>query len=310
MAAPPGNLYARGFAADAETERALRAGLSDREVKIQRGRLPVALRTLAAEPSPRLVFFDIDGVPDPEAGARELASVCAIGTALIAIGSTDTARLARLLLRLGIADYLVKPLSAAVVRNASASALDDLPERPYAGNVVVFAGAPGSGASTLVAAIARGIKAEGSTALVVNLDPVSRSLSRLLGAREPEGDLAALLTALDLDPEGDPDEEAAAWEVTIEPEQLDPVCVPSVPGISLISYPRSGPLPPSPYASAVGAFLRHLANQAHAVLVAGVIDPDSPSKQHLRREAWVTPRADTGSVARSARRPDPRADRH
>ena len=64
MARPSGNLYARGFAADAESEKALKAGLAGREVKIQRGRLPVALRMLAAEPSPRLVFVDIDGDGD------------------------------------------------------------------------------------------------------------------------------------------------------------------------------------------------------------------------------------------------------
>ena len=116
MARPSGSLYARGFAGDAESETALKAGLAGREVRIQRGRLPVALRMLAAEPSPRLVFVDIDGVSNPSAAARELVSVYAIGTALIAIGSTDTAHFARSLLRQGITDYLVKPLSAAVVR--------------------------------------------------------------------------------------------------------------------------------------------------------------------------------------------------
>ena len=287
MTPPPGSdsLYARGFAADAETERALRAGLAGREVKIQRGRLPVALRTLAAEASPRLVFVDIDGVSNPEAAARELASVCAIGTALIAIGTTDTAHLARSLLRHGIADYLVKPLSAAVVRDASASALDDLPERTYAGSVVAFAGAPGSGVSTLVAATARGIKGDGRSAIVVNLDPISGSLSALLGAREPAGILATLLASLDPGLELNPDDETANAQAAIEPEQLDSVCVPAVPGISVISYPRAGPLPPSPSALAVGTFLRHLANQAHVVLVAGVVDSDT--RIEIMRQADV-----------------------
>lgn len=275
MARPSGSLYARGFAADAESEKALKAGLSGREVKVQRGRLPVALRMLAAEPSPRLVFVDIDGVPDPQAAARELVSVCAIGTALIAIGTTDTAHFARSLLRQGITDYLVKPLSAAVVRDASATALEDMPERTYAGSVIVFAGAPGSGVSTLVAATARGVKADGRTALVVNLDPISHSLSSLLGAREPAGSLAALLAELDPGLELDPEEELVDSETAISAEQLEGVRTHAVPGISVIGYPRSGPLPPSPSALAVGVLLRHLANQAHVVLVAGIIDPDT-----------------------------------
>ena len=275
MARPSGSLYARGFAGDAESEKALKAGLAGREVKVQRGRLPVALRMLAAEPSPRLVFVDIDGVSNPSAAARELVSVCAIGTALIAIGSTDTAHFARSLLRQGITDYLVKPLSAAVVRNASASALDDMPDRTYAGSVIVFAGAPGSGVSTLVAATARGVRADGRTALVLNLDPISHSLSSLLGAREATGNLAALLAELDPDSESEPDEEVADLERVISVEQLDSVRTDAVSGISVIAYPRSGPLPPSPSALAVGVLLRHLANQAHVVLVAGVVDPDT-----------------------------------
>ena len=275
MARPSGSLYARGFAADAESEKALKAGLAGQEVRIQRGRLPVALRILAAEPSPRLVFVDIDGVSNPETAARELASVCAIGTALIAIGSNNTAHLARSLLRQGITDYLVKPLSAAVIRDASATALNDMPERTYAGSVIVFAGASGSGVSTLVAATARGIRADGRTALVVNLDPISHSLSSLLGAREPTGSLAALLAELDPGLEVDPDEEVVDVERAISTEQLDSVRMHAVSGISVIAYPRSGPLPPSPSALAVGVLLRHLANQAHIVLVAGAVDPDT-----------------------------------
>ena len=275
MARPSGSLYARGFAADAESEKALKAGLAGREVKIQRGHLPAALRILAAEPSPRLVFVDIDGASDPEAAARELASVCAFGTALIAIGSTDTAHLARSLLRQGITDYLVKPLSAAVVRDASATALDDMPERSYAGSVIVFAGAAGSGVSTLVAATARGVKADGRTALVVNLDPMSHSLSSLLGAREATGSLATLLAELDPGLELDPDEELVDLERVISAEQLDGVRTHAASGVSVIAYPRSGPLPTPPSARAAGVLLRHLANQAHVVLVAGVVDPDT-----------------------------------
>ena len=210
MASPSESVYARGFATDAETERALRAGLAGHEASVQRGRLPVALQALATAPSSKLVFVDLDGIPEPETAAKELTAVCAFGTALIAIGSTDTAHLTRALLRQGIADYLVKPISAAAVREASATALDDLPERTYAGRVIAFAGTAGSGASTLIAAIARGVAAGGRTASVIDLNPASGTLADLLGA-EPAGDLPTLLATLDaghLDPDEsrDPDE--------------------------------------------------------------------------------------------------------
>ena len=254
MAAPSESLYARGFAADAETERALRAGLAGRETRIRRCRFDTALRTLAAEPSPKLVFVDLDGAPEPEIAVRELTAVCAFGTALIAIGTNDTAQLTRALLREGIADYLVKPLSAAAVRAASATALDDLPERMYAGRVVAFAGTAGSGVSTLVTAIARTVATGARTASVVELNPGSVTLSALLGV-EPAGDLAALLASLgpgqhdverDVDPPLDPDEPRDS-DPAISAELVDSVCAPTgTAGISLIAYPSSGPLPEAP----------------------------------------------------------------
>ena len=230
MASPSESLYARGFATDAETERALRAGLAGREAKIERGPLSAAIRTLASEPSSKLVFVDLDGIPEPETAARKLTAVCAFGTAVIAIGSTDTAHLTRALLRHGIADYLVKPISAAAVREASATALEDLPERMYAGRVIAFAGTAGSGASTLVATIARGVAAGGRTATVVDLNPASGSLSKLLDAT-PAGDLSALLATLDAG-QSSPDEspgtdEALDADLTLSPGQLDSIRAPT-----------------------------------------------------------------------------------
>ena len=283
MASPPQGLHARGFAADSETERALRAGLSDREARIRRSRFDAAIRTLAAEPSSQLVFVDLDGVPEPEAAARALTAVCPFGTALIAIGSADTAHLTRALLREGIADYLVKPLSPAAVREASAAALDHLPEREYAGRIVAFAGSAGSGVSTTVAAIARGVAASGRAAAVVDLNPGSVALPTLLGA-EPAGDLGAVLTSLAagrhdsggaLEPgePADPDEAYDAQPLA-SPELLDGICSTSrLDGISLVAYPSAGPLPEAPSAPAVRTLLGHLANRAHVVMAAGLRDP-------------------------------------
>ena len=46
-------------------------------------------------------------------------------------------------------------------------------------------------------------------------------------------------------------------------------------GVSFISYPRTNALPQAPSEHAIGAFLRYLANRAHVVLVAGIVDPDT-----------------------------------
>ena len=168
MATPSKRPSIRGFAADAPTERALRAGLAGRDIQIQRGRLPAALRALAAEPSSSLVFVDLDGVSEPEAAARQLTGICAFETSVVAIGSTDTAQYGRALLQHGISDYLVKPVTSAAIREAASTLTDGVSEHLYAGKVVAFAGSAGSGRSTLVAALAR-----------------SRAGSRKTGARRP-----------------------------------------------------------------------------------------------------------------------------
>ena len=293
MAPPSDGRNARGFAADAETERALRAGLAGRDATVQRGRLDAAIRTLAAEPAARLVFFDLDGVPEPETAVRKLASVCAFGTVMIAIGSADTAHLTRTLLRGGVADYLVKPVAPADVREASAAALDELPERPYAGRVIAFAGAAGSGVSTLVTAIALGVARNGRVASVLDLDPVSGPLSLLLGT-EPVGDLAALLASLDPgepsdleEPPLDPGEPFGLGQPPVGPEEIDSVCVPARPGLLLVGYPPAGPPPAAPAPPAVQALVEGLANRAHTVLVSGSPDPEVRLETMRRADARV-----------------------
>ena len=265
MAARSKPPYARGFAVDAQTERALRAGLPGRDARVQRGPLSAALRSLATQPPSRLVFVDLDGVSEPEDAANRLTEICAFETTLVAIGSTDTAEFSRALLQRGIADYLVKPISAAEVREASSAVADDPLEHPYAGRVVTFLGSPGSGTSTLVAAVAHGIAAEGRASAVVDLDPVSGKIPAALGVG-PQGGLSELLHSLAAD-------ESAETETSIDPERLEALCTPVATGVSLIGYPPAGPLPGQPSVPALCTLFQHLANRAHIVLVTGVSDP-------------------------------------
>ena len=281
MALSSDSLYSRGFAADAGTLRALRAGLAGRKIKVQRGRLPLALRTLATEPASKVLFVDLDGVADPEVAAKQVAAVCAVETSVIAIGSVDTAHFTRALFRHGIADYLVKPISAAQVREASVAATDELPERAYAGRVIAFSGTAGSGTATLVAAIARAVAADGLSTSVVDLDPVSGRLSALLDTNPADG-LAALLDAFET-------HEPMDFKTTIATDSVDRVCAQVDAGLSLISYSLSSKLPPSPTANAVNLLLGRLANRNQLVLVTGFPEPD------LRLE--LMQRADAPRVA-------------
>ena len=213
------------------------------------------------------MFVDFDGIAEPEPAARALTGVCAYETVLVAIGSVDTAGYSRALLQNGIADYLVKPVTPAAVREATSAIADDAPEFLYAGRVVAFAGSRGSGTSTLVAAFARAVVEDGRTVSVVDLDPVSAKLAALLEV-EPRDGLPLLLSSTGPETDGE-------VRPQIDPGKLDEIAAPDAPGISLIAYPSAGPLCAAPPFPALSSLFKQLANRVHFVLVTGAADPET-----------------------------------
>ena len=131
------------FAADADTERILREALDGRQDgAVHRGDMAAAIKHLTGASSPQVVIVDLDGTKFPTGSIHELAGVCEFGTKVIAVGSNDTARLARELLTTGVNDYLPKPVSAREVRESLRAALEGegAPPRLHAGRVVAVAG--------------------------------------------------------------------------------------------------------------------------------------------------------------------------
>ncbi len=281
MASPTRPRFAFGFAADAQTEKALRSGLAGRDARVRRGRLAAALRELAAEPAARLVFVDLDGVKDPAAAARQLTEVCAFETTLVAVGSTDTAEFGRQLLQGGVADYLVKPVTPASVREAGLAAVGDLPDQRYAGRVVAFGGSTGSGTSTLIEAVARNVLAGGRSVSVLDLDPVAGKLEALLDTG-PAGDLTALLEAL-----GSQEALRLGQETAPGNDAGTRPALSGEPRISLFAYPSSEtpPLPPAPHV--LEALFKHLANRTHMVLVSDVSGPDAQIEVMRQADARI-----------------------
>ena len=107
------------FAADAETEEALRNGLSDavrQEAEFRRADITRAIAALREMPTPWTLVVDVAGHPQPLAALEDLSQVLEPDVRVLVVGDREDIGFYRQLTRgLGVADYLYKPLTAAMV---------------------------------------------------------------------------------------------------------------------------------------------------------------------------------------------------
>ena len=265
-AAPERPAAALAFAADPDTETALREGLlrleddwPDREApQVWPGGLRAAVAALADGHATGLVIVDIDGVPYPAGAMHELAEVCEVETAVIAVGSDQSARTSREILLAGVSDYLVKPVAPAAVREAALRATQGEKGSRERGCVVGFAGTGGSGATTLAAATALHAAAQGRYVSILDLNRSVSPVGLLLDV-EPAPGLDQVLEVAGRSP---PD-----------PKLLDGVRAERSERISVYAY-RPGPtLPPVPSMAALDWLLGELRQRSQLVLVDGLDDP-------------------------------------
>ena len=86
--------------------------------KCNKGGLRNAIQSLSVSASPNILMVDLSESGDPLNDINALAEVCEPGTVVIAIGQVNDVRLYRDLLASGIHDYLLKPLSAGMLRDS------------------------------------------------------------------------------------------------------------------------------------------------------------------------------------------------
>ena len=251
------------FATDPESESALREGLSEHpDPQVWPGGLRSAILTLGAgQPSP-LLFVDLDETAYPAGAIHELAAVCEVGTVVIAFGSDGTARFSREVLLAGVSDYLVKPITAAAVReaaaHATASARSDAAEDPVGGWSVGFAGTGGSGATTLAGAAALLAAERGRYVSVLDLNRTFPALSFLLDV-EPAAGLVELLSTV--------------ARASLHPDMVDGMRAERSDRLAVYGYPWSAVPPPCPPVWAICELLVELQRRSHLVLVDGLDDP-------------------------------------
>jgi pilus assembly protein CpaE len=146
------------FVADEPTVAMLAGALEDWPgAEFELGGIEAAITYFATEPSPRYLLVDLAGIPTPLAAIGRLADVCGPTTDLIAIGEFNDVEFYRALRAAGVADYLVKPVSAEAVA-ATLRTLQQDSEAPtvakfpkQADSVIAVIGACGGVGATMVA---------------------------------------------------------------------------------------------------------------------------------------------------------------
>ena len=144
--------------------------------KCNKGGLRNAIQSLSVSASPNILMVDLSESGDPLNDINALAEVCEPGTVVIACGQVNDVRLYRDLLASGIHDYLLKPLSASMLRDSlnnaqavfAAPRLSDEEKAKRHISTAVIGTRGGVGASTLATSIAWNFSAERklSTALL------------------------------------------------------------------------------------------------------------------------------------------------
>lgn len=203
-----GRLPLLAFVADADSEASLRASLSEIEIEqavIQRGGLAAAIRHLASERSPDTLVVDISGVELPVPLVHQLAEVCEPGVTVIALGDQNDVELYRDLMRSGISEYIVKPVTRAALAKAlhpSAPVRDGLPIEHKLGTMVAVIGARGGVGATTVATNLAWYLAERQKRRVgiVDLDLQTGDCALSLNLKPTAGLREALANPLRVDP--------------------------------------------------------------------------------------------------------------
>jgi len=152
--APAPRVSVQAFCETMETATAVQSAGEDRRLakahlKIQMGGMTAAVEAYRSAPTPNVIILEAEERGDILAALDRLASVCDAGTRVVVIGRINDVSLYRELVKRGVSDYVIAPVSALdVVR--SVCGLFSAPEAKAVGRVIAVVGAKGGvGASTV-----------------------------------------------------------------------------------------------------------------------------------------------------------------
>jgi pilus assembly protein CpaE len=179
--APAPRVSIQAFCDSVETAAAIQAAGEDRRLakahlKIQMGGMQAASEAYRSAPTPNVIILEFESRPaDILAGLDALADVCDAGTRVIVIGRHNDVILYREMVRRGVSDYHIAPVSTLdVVRMICG--LFSAPDAKPVGRILAVVGAKGGvGASTVSHNIAWAISRD------LNLDSVVTDLDLAFG---------------------------------------------------------------------------------------------------------------------------------
>jgi pilus assembly protein CpaE len=204
---PAGRVRLMAFVLDGQSEASLGSYLAQLSVSgttIRRGGLAGAIRYLGGERSPESIIVDISGAEMPASQIHELAELCEPGVTVIAIGDRNDIGLYRDLVRAGVSDYIVKPVTAQLLAKALIGVPVSGPGSPISrklGKVVAVVGSRGGvGATTLAIHLALHLANQQSRRVVLlDLDLHTGDCALALNLKPTPGLREALANPLRID---------------------------------------------------------------------------------------------------------------
>jgi pilus assembly protein CpaE len=152
--APAPRVSVQVFCETVETASIVQTAGEDRRlakahIKIQMGGIVAAIEAYRTAPTPNVIVLETEGRGDILAGLDQLATVCDAGTRVIVIGRINDVTLYRDLVRRGVSDYLIAPITPLGIV-AAICGLFSSPEAKAVGRIIAVVGAKGGvGASTI-----------------------------------------------------------------------------------------------------------------------------------------------------------------
>ncbi|SAK78881.1 fimbriae assembly-like protein [Caballeronia hypogeia] len=197
------------FVADRKTEQVLKSFVLEQampHVHIAVGNVDDAIAHLSKiERSPLFLLVDLEGSVMPLSDLGRLAEVCEPSVQVVALGERNDVGLFRSLLKIGVRDYLVKPLTVELLKrtvNVSEGKVSPV-TLARAGKTIAFAGARGGvGVTTLALNLARYLAEDTHRRVAyVDLTLCGGAANSMLGTQSNNGLVDVLQNVHRLDPQ-------------------------------------------------------------------------------------------------------------